>query len=76
MLLLSDPSPNIQFEAFHVFKIFVANPNKPEDIIKILQKNQEKLVKYLQNFHVERERGDEQFREEKSLIITTLNGLE
>lgn len=75
MVLLSDPSPNIQFEAFHVFKIFVANPNKPEAIEKVLKQNREKLVKYLQKFHVDRE-GDEQFKEEKGLIITTLNGLE
>lgn len=28
MNLLRDKSKNIQFEAFHVFKVFVANPNK------------------------------------------------
>ena len=26
MILLRDKSGNIQFEAFHVFKVFVANP--------------------------------------------------
>lgn len=26
MSLLRDPSASIQYEAFHVFKIFVANP--------------------------------------------------
>jgi len=75
MLLLSDPSPNIQFEAFHVFKIFVANPDQPDGIKKVLMQNKEKLIKYLENFHVEREKGDEQFREERGLIISTLNRL-
>jgi calcium binding protein 39 len=28
MILLRDKSRSIQFEAFHVFKVFVANPNK------------------------------------------------
>jgi len=76
MLLLSDPSPNIQFEAFHVFKVFVANPSKPPEIIKILTQNRVKLVAYLEKFHLDKEGGDDQFRDEKSLIISTLNGLE
>ena len=76
MTLLSDPSGNIQFEAFHVFKIFVANPNKPEEVVRILTKNKVKLIKYLENFHAEREREDAQFRDEKRLILSTLNGLE
>jgi len=76
MTLLSDPSSNIQFEAFHVFKIFVANPGKPEEVIKILTKNKVKLIKYLEQFHVEMEKEDDQFRDEKRLILSTLNGLE
>jgi len=76
MLLLSDPSPNIQFEAFHVFKIFVANPNKAVEITKILSQNKVKLVAYLEKFHCEKESNDDQFRDEKILIITTLNALE
>jgi calcium binding protein 39 len=39
MNLLKDDSRNIQFEAFHVFKVFVANPHKPEAIAEILQRN-------------------------------------
>jgi len=35
MMLLRDKSRNIQFEAFHVFKVFVANPNKPPAILNI-----------------------------------------
>lgn len=76
MTLLSDPSGNIQFEAFHVFKIFVANPGKPEDVVRILTKNKVKLIKYLEGFHSDKEREDDQFRDEKRLILTTLNHLE
>lgn len=76
MLLLSDPSPNIQFEAFHVFKIFAANPNKTAEITKVLSQNKIKLVSYLEKFHCEKESSDDQFRDEKILIVTTLNALE
>lgn len=54
MNLLRSTSRNIQYEAFHVFKVFVANPNKPEPITKILIKNKDKLVKFLTNFHNDR----------------------
>jgi calcium binding protein 39 len=51
MNLLRDKSKNIQFEAFHVFKVFVANPKKPPQIEVILRRNKEKLLVFLQNFH-------------------------
>lgn len=75
MVLLSDSSGNIQFEAFHVFKIFVANPSKPPEVIRVLSKNKVKLIKYLENFHSERESDDEQFRDEKRLVLGNLNEL-
>lgn len=74
MNMLRDKSANIQFEAFHVFKVFVANPKKPPDVAAILFNNKEKLIAYLENFHNEKE--DEQFREEKALLIKTLSILE
>ena len=76
MCLLCDPSGNIQFEAFHVFKIFVANPNKPPQITKVLAQNKVKLVAYLDQFHKDKESSDEQFRDEKNLLISTLSGTE
>lgn len=75
MCLLRDPSPHITLDAFHVFKIFVANPNKPPDVIKILMDNKVKLCRYLETLHKEREVDDEQFRDEKALVITTLESL-
>ncbi|CAM9456751.1 unnamed protein product [Chrysoparadoxa australica] len=74
MILLRDKSPNIQFEAFHVFKVFVANPKKPPEITKILVNNRERLIDYLGVFHNDKE--DEQFKEEKELLIHTLRQLE
>ena len=37
-------------QAFHVFKIFVANPRKPQTVLDILNRNQPKLIKLLENF--------------------------
>ncbi len=50
MNLLKDPSQNIRLEAFHVFKIFVANPRKSKVVFDILLKNQRRLIEYLEIF--------------------------
>ena len=76
LCLLRDPSPHITLDAFQVFKIFVANPGKPPEVVKILFDNKFKLVKYLSGLHKEREGSDEQYRDEKGLVIATLEGLE
>ena len=55
MNLLRDKSKNIQFEAFHVFKVFVANPKKPPQIEGILRRNKDKLLVFLKNFHNDKE---------------------
>ncbi|ETW05200.1 hypothetical protein H310_04191 [Aphanomyces invadans] len=74
MNLLRDTSANIQFEAFHVFKVFVANPKKPNEVTQILLNNKDKLVAYLEKF--QNEKADAQFVEEKALLIRTLGSLE
>jgi len=74
MNMLREKSRNIQFEAFHVFKIFVANPNKPRPILDILLRNKEKLVEFLTRFHTERSE-DEQFNDEKSYLIKQIKEL-
>lgn len=76
MHLIRDKSPHITLDAFHVFKIFVANPNKSSEIIKILVDNKVKLCNYLETLHKEREQNDTQFRDEKALVIATLQSLE
>jgi calcium binding protein 39 len=67
MSLLIDDSRSIQFEAFHVFKIFVANPHKPEPILKILRRNKQLLHDFLTTFH--NDNDDEQFTDEKSYLL-------
>lgn len=44
MNFLLDESPLIQIEAFHIFKLFVANPNMPKMVALILTKNREGLL--------------------------------
>jgi len=73
MTLLRDKSRSIQFEAFHVFKVFVANPNKTPPILFILSKNKEKLIAFLSNFHNDKE--DEQFNDEKAFLIKQIQQL-
>ena len=76
MMLLRDSSAHITLEAFNVFKIFVANPNKPVEVVRILADNKVKLVKYLAGLHHEKEATDEQFKDEKALVISTLEQME
>jgi calcium binding protein 39 len=37
----------IKIEAFHVFKLFVYNPKKPENVKSILKNNKDKLIGFL-----------------------------
>lgn len=71
MNLLLDDSTIIQAEAFHVFKIFVVNPQKPERIQRILVKNKEKLVALLQTLHAVRS-DDENFAGDQQKVIGRL----
>lgn len=75
MNLLRDKSKNIQFEAFHVFKVFVANPNKPPPVLEILVRNKQRLIPFLQSFQKDREAEDEQFRDEKAFLLKQIEAL-
>lgn len=74
MTMLKDRSRNIQFEAFHVFKVFVANPNKPKPILDILLRNKDKLVDFLTKFQTDRA-DDDQFNDEKAYLIKQIREL-
>ncbi|KAJ9071469.1 Hym1p [Entomophthora muscae] len=74
MNLLRDKSRNIQFEAFHVFKVFVANPNKSQPVLDILTKNKDKLEAFLTNFHNDRN-DDQQFHDEKAFLLKQIQKL-
>ncbi|KAJ8498427.1 hypothetical protein OPV22_008979 [Ensete ventricosum] len=73
MNLLRESSKNIQIEAFHVFKLFVANQNKPPEIISILTTNKKKLLRLLQDFKLDKE--DEQFEGDKAQVIGEIEAL-
>ncbi|CAL4930904.1 unnamed protein product [Urochloa decumbens] len=71
--LLKDSSKNIRICAFHVFKVFVANPNKPRCIIEALLDNRRELLKLLHNLPTSK--GDDELEEEKDLIIQQIQKL-
>jgi len=73
MNLLRDTSKAIQADAFHVFKIFAANPNKPPRVHQILLKNRERLVKLLDSMGKE---GDESFTQDRKAVVQALRALE
>lgn len=73
MVQLRDKSEKIQFEAFQVFKIFIANPNKPKPIYDILCKNRDKILHFLENFNVQgKQMDDRNFNEDKLFLIEKL----
>ena len=75
MGLLRDPSASIQYEAFHVFKIFVANPRKDATVLELLQRNQDRLLTFLASFLTQREASDENFRDEKTFLVDEIRKL-
>ncbi|CAL9126538.1 Mo25-like [Musa troglodytarum] len=74
MNLLRESSKNIQMEAFHVFKLFVANQNKPPEITSILTTNKRKLLRLLQDLKLDKE--DEQFEGDKAQVIQEIEALD
>jgi len=64
----------VQYEAFHVFKIFVANPKKGPGVVSILIHNRERLIEFLKHFQIEKD--EETFLEEKQILINTLQQLQ
>ena len=74
MTLLRDERKMIQYEAFHVFKVFVANPKKSKDVNVMLFKNREKLLRFLPSFLQDRTE-DDQFTDEKSYLLRQIEDL-
>ncbi|EPS35475.1 hypothetical protein H072_11138 [Dactylellina haptotyla CBS 200.50] len=74
MNLLRDKSKNVQYEAFHVFKVFVANPKKSKPVEGLLIKNKEQLLRFLPKFHEDR-KDDEQFNDEKAFLLKQIEAL-
>ncbi|KAL6562307.1 hypothetical protein OROGR_003314 [Orobanche gracilis] len=74
MNLLRESSKSIQIEAFHVFKLFAANQNKPPDIVSILVANRSKLLRLFADFKTEKE--GEQFEADKVQVVKEIAALE
>ncbi|KAK1268492.1 putative MO25-like protein [Acorus gramineus] len=74
MNLLRENSRGIKLEAFQVFKLFVANQNKPPEIIGILVTNKDKLLRLFQDFKPDKE--DEQFDADKAQVVNEIKALE
>ena len=74
MMLLRVTAEKIQLEAFHVFKVFVANPYKAAPVHSILYSNKEKILAFLKSMG-EKDKQDEQFAEEIDLLIRKLSAL-
>ncbi|OMO76933.1 Sodium/sulfate symporter [Corchorus capsularis] len=74
MNLLRESSKSIQIEAFHVFKLFAANQNKPADIVSILVANKSKLLRLFADFKTDKE--DEQFEADKAQVVKEIAALE
>ena len=79
MVLMLDPGRSIQYEAFHIFKLIVANPKKPAAVKKILARNKDKLLRYLAAFGSESRvgsaLGDDAFREDLRLVVSEVENL-
>ncbi|KAJ6401421.1 hypothetical protein OIU84_016769 [Salix udensis] len=74
MNLFRDSNKTIQLDTFQVFKLFVANKNKPPEIISVLVTNRSKLLRFLGDFSIDKE--DEQFEADKAQVIKEIATLE
>ncbi|KAG2620199.1 putative MO25-like protein At5g47540 [Panicum virgatum] len=73
MNLLREQSKAIQVEAFHVFKLFAANQDKPPEIVSILSANKNKLIRFLGDFSLDKE--DQQFEDDKAKVVAEISML-
>lgn len=74
MVLLLSSSEFIQLHAFHIFKLFVANPHKPFRTEQILRRNKNQLVGLLQSF-LPSLAEDETFSQDLRTVLDMLHDL-
>ncbi|XP_074364470.1 putative MO25-like protein At5g47540 [Apium graveolens] len=74
MNLLRDSNKTIKLEAFHVFKLFAANQNKPPEIVNVLVTNRSKLLRFFNDFHFDKE--EEDFKSDKAQVVREIETLE
>ncbi len=71
MNLLKDDRKMVQYEAFHVFKVFVANPNKSDEVRRIHDNKRGRLWKSFLDGRTD----DDQFLDEKSFLVRQIEML-
>eukprot|EP01006_Ploeotia_vitrea_P044301 TRINITY_DN66823_c3_g4_i1.p2 TRINITY_DN66823_c3_g4~~TRINITY_DN66823_c3_g4_i1.p2 ORF type:complete len:357 (+),score=32.77 TRINITY_DN66823_c3_g4_i1:28-1098(+) len=76
MEAIADTSEHIQFEAFHVFKVFVVNPEKLPVIHYTLHLNKQRLLAFFKEFQQERGEKDDVFKMEKQMVIDEITNLQ
>ncbi|CAL5336312.1 unnamed protein product [Camellia sinensis] len=74
MNLLRDSNKTIQLNAFQVFQLFVANQNKPAEIVSILITNRGKLLRFFGDFKFDK--VDEVFEADKAQVVKEIAMLE
>ena len=74
LLLMDNQSKVVQFEAFHIFKIFAANPNKTQKIARILNQNHLRIIKLLERIEQDR-LEDVEFGQDKAAVVRKLTAL-
>ena len=76
MNLLRDTAKQLQFEGFHLFKVFVLNPNRPKTITTILTRNKAGMIAYLDTFQQARQAEDPAFERELSSVKNAINQMD
>jgi calcium binding protein 39 len=74
MDFLRSKSKAIRQDAFHVFKLFAANPNKPPKVERILCQNRERLIALLTTGLVDE--ADDAFEADKNAVLTKIAALQ
>jgi len=75
MNLLRENSKALQVDAFHIFKIFAANPKKPQKVQQILYKNRERLIKLIGTLKPNKGE-DTSFTDDQAAVVKSLMSLE
>mmetsp|Transcript_62612 Transcript_62612/g.118490 ORF Transcript_62612/g.118490 Transcript_62612/m.118490 type:complete len:375 (-) Transcript_62612:73-1197(-) len=75
MNLLRENSKALQVDAFHIFKIFAANPKKPQRVQQILYKNRERLIKLIGTLKPNKGE-DASFTDDQAAVVKSLMSLE
>ena len=80
MKLLIDPSTAIQFESFHVLKVFIIIPNKTKQILRILYQNKTKLIQLIERIGIQKTDSDflhdGHDSEDKRFVLSILESLQ